>query len=1196
MLQHRFQSDDGEGNLRQFLAALHCVSEMAKVDLTAEPLVNCGVVKIVVKMLHQIIPNEEDLVMDGYNKNNKKLAYATEVEAMSYLWSILANLSNNADYLRRMIASENVIEVISKESVMGLNKCRAYVAHLILHISKILRNDDIKILPDQTTSLNEFVLTVRRFLSNPWGREGNCQSGSSRNAQQVVSLALLALVYLAENVHLSRAFILSNDLLKLLQEAVHLGQGQARGDVFCAILLLYILSKEESLCIKLLENEAHSAIVSYFSYAEKISKNSPKNVAVEGKRNPRRLSISKETTLPLNDGVQFAARCGDLIAATLLNLSLKRAVLGQDILPLLLNLLKNCRTSRAMWIARCLANVSAHPRAKALLIKEPRLVEVVTGVMRNGSEEAEKAQLHCSILLCNLLAQSVPRSMVERMIKLGEVTDIIVVALLRVSSHPAGPSDNNDNNKTTLSQLTKVNLGKGLFNLLSRLDSRAEMVRLGVFDALVDLSKIENHETLELSMRTVYNISCEVGVYSEALLRSGVPSLLCNVLTSFGHGTPLTVHQGAKPTHKIKLIAAKAAANISFDIHLVFALSKCPEISDAIFVMSGLNSQEAIYCAAVVVFNMSIPETSHMMLNGLRERVVRAASSNILNCYGRLKNSENDKENTAVVTFLSDVVRTFLDSTATPNLCGQLAIGSLCNFSLAAVFHEQCARIAMVHIINVLSSPRCALETKIDAIRFLYNVITSEVFPESRVLSIQNNLVQGISNVLKFMTPEDEATMNLIGLILMEICNEKDSVYRLVLEGISKALIRLAKVENPSLKFNISRAIFRVSQVPDGVTKVIQLGDGVDILFWLTIHDCLGDFPPILANVSRTLKNFAISPVDSRNLVKEERLVSVLKVLARSDNEDILWHTAAAVLNILKDESSRSDMVKRGITAIIFSLANGGNGYTSVRYICSACLHTIPDSLPDMNDPSVLPLVLCLLDAHDSDLDTRDPDARANDEVSQSLTVMFKNAEPAVLSGALFTHTSRCFDFENSPGAEISPPLSWITMTCEFDPTFTPVRLVVMTEEDMILIGESAIDLNPTLRSLAIKATNHRRLHGQEFGDFNFDTNDEEHADNAGGILGNQTNAHSSQSSIARNLVLDEQSASPKLEGIRENLQSDNSGLPRSDDAYLGSRQTTNHKRASTPIASLDSVSAIKKHEYSPSRPPRTGTGGHSLS
>ena len=1213
MLQHSFGSDSSlkedanenhDVNLRQFLAALHCVSEMTKVDVTAQPLVRCGVVPVVVRLLHHILPNNDDLIHNSSHKSNRKLEYLIEVEVMSYLWSILANLSNNDGFLNLMIAEPDLITVMHKESAVGLYKCRAYVAHLALHISKHLRNEDVVALPDQMLSLDTIVLTVKSFLSNPWGREGHNPAVNPKGAMQTISLALLALINLAENVVASRALIISNDLLKILRETITGGQEQSRADVFSAILLLYVLSKEEALVIKLLDNDVHSSLVAYATYVEEISRMMSKPATSEKKKNPRRFSISGEA-LPLNDGKVFAQRCGDLIVATLMNISLKRAVLGETVLPLLLNLLRNCKTSRVMWIARCLANISAHPRAKKLLVKEPRLIPAITSVMRSGSEEAEKAQLYCSSVICNVLAQSLPRSMVDRMMKAGEVTDLVVVTLLRVSAHSSGPTDGPDANRMSFNQQTKIALGKALFNLLSRLDTRFEMVHLGVFDALVDLSKIENVEILELSMRTIYNVSSEASVYSDILLKSGVPSLLCSVLTSFGHGTPLTTHQGAKPTHKIKLIAAKALANISFDINLSFAVSKCLEISDALYTISCLNSQEAVYCATSIIYNLFIPETSDMRLNGLRDSIVRAASNNILNRSRRFKSNEGDKENKVTVTFLTVVLDSFLETTATPILCGQLAASTLCNMSLSTVFHEQCSKIALATMIKVLSSPRCALETKVDAVRFVYNIVGSAVFPESKVLSIENGIVSGIASVLKLMTPEEESTMGLISSIVLEICGEKERVYQLVMEGIAKSFIRLAKVEVPSIKLSIARAILRISQVAEAVAKLLLQGDGVDVLFWLTIHDCLGDFPPILANVSRTLKNFALDASDASNLVKEERLMSVLKVLAKGDNEDILWQTAAAVLNILGVESNRAIMVKRGVIPLIFTLAKGGggSGFTSVRYICSACLHTIPDSLPDMKDPSVLPLVLCLLDINETDQSKGDPDARATDEIHKDGDPP-SLVEPAVVSGSCFSHFSRSFDFENSPGAEVTPPLSWITMTCDVDSTFSPVRLAVMTEEDIYLVGASAIDLNPVLRSMAIKVDSHHRLLSSCFGDFKSEPNDEgsSHAnkDAAPALKAETTESLNDipPSELNRAAATDNRGIAGDVRGSAEKKKR-KSVRTSANELVAASpsedRPSTSGKRASTPIATLDSVSVIRKHEYSPTRPPRSGKSASRL-
>jgi hypothetical protein len=387
-------------------------------------------------------------------------------------------------------------------------------------------------------------------------------------------------------------------------------------------------------------------------------------------------------------------------------------------------------------------------------------------------------------------------------------------------------------------------------------------------------------------------------------------------------------------------------ANISFDLDLTYAIAKCADIPDALLSMHSLNSQEATYCTCALIYNLSIPEKADMKLRGRRDEVTLYAVKSMLLGSRRVggKSSDGDKDSVVVVTILVGVIKSLVGTTATPMLCGQLAAAALCNFGLHRDFHEQLATLAMGPMISITTSPRCALDIKVDVVRFLYNIVTSDCYPAGRSLAIKSGVVGGILAVLKLMTAEDEATLGLLGTIVLELCGEVELINQILLEGISKALIRLGKVESPSLKLTVARALFRLSLTTESASKLVQLGDGIETLFWLTIYDCLGEFGPILSNVSRTLKNFAINSADCLQLTKEERLFSVYKVLSRSESEDVLWQTCASVFNILKVEEARQPMIKRGVVPLVFSLAvaGGSSGYISVRYLCSASLHSIP--------------------------------------------------------------------------------------------------------------------------------------------------------------------------------------------------------------------------------------------------------------
>ena len=105
----------------------------------------------------------------------------------------------------------------------------------------------------------------------------------------------------------------------------------------------------------------------------------------------------------------------------------------------------------------------------------------------------------------------------------------------------------------------------------------------------------------------------------------------------------------------------------------------------------------------------------------------------------------------------------------------------------------------------------------------------------------------------------------------------------------------------------------------------------------------------------------------------------MLKTLIKSKSEDVLWQAAGMIHNLMGYDVCKKVMVSgaesslrfsvvtiyiqisRGVTAFIFELAS--SGFKSVRHLCSASLHMMQDNLPDMEDPAVLQLLWCLLEA-----------------------------------------------------------------------------------------------------------------------------------------------------------------------------------------------------------------------------------------
>ena len=81
-------------------------------------------------------------------------------------------------------------------------------------------------------------------------------------------------------------------------------------------------------------------------------------------------------------------------------------------------------------------------------------------------------------------------------IKDEAIVDLVVTTLLRVNSIA-----------------TKECLGKSMYNLLCPIERRESVMiaaNYSVLSALMNLSKVASRELLEVCMRSIYNISCQI--------------------------------------------------------------------------------------------------------------------------------------------------------------------------------------------------------------------------------------------------------------------------------------------------------------------------------------------------------------------------------------------------------------------------------------------------------------------------------------------------------------------------------------------------------------------------------------------------------------------------------------------------------------------------------------------------------------
>ena len=608
----------------------------------------------------------------------------------------------------------------------------------------------------------------------------------------------------------------------------------------------------------------------------------------------------------------------DLIAATLHNLSLKRALLGTGVLDSLMLFARNCMSIRVLWVARTVANMSSFPRSRSILAKNKKIIPCLAGIMRYGCLEAERVQHYCALAICNIVGAHLEKSIVLNLIKNGIVTDLVVVTLLRVNAIN-----------------TKESLAKALFNLLSRADVREQLVSLDVFEALVELSRIDKTGLLDLSVRTVYNMSCETPTYAKKFLQLKITN---NMIT---RTLPTADLQGTRPTNDVKLVCGKAIANMSFNKDLATQMT-LEKIAESCAAIAALKSDDARYCACVTLFNLSFLENAIVLAN------------------------------TVAVPMLVAVLSTG------PINCIQLAVAALTNCSQHEVFHDQLTSLALGPIIKAISQPSIDANIKQDCVFFIYNLVTK--FNPSHLKAVEEGVIVAMSKMAKFSDAED--MVGLIGRILKECCTVEVMSRKMLSEGVMAIIAKLAKYEYPTLKLDLACAIFSLTVPAETTLKMLKL-DAIDVLFWITLHDCLGLYDHIRNYVVRAIRNFTLTLEDALFMVREDRFISVIKTLLKSGNEDVLWHTAVVLYNLLNPPTAiknletdayvggkkmemmvtdlRATLLKRQIIQLIFDVA--ATGTDSVRHLCSACLHSVADHIPNSDDPAVLQLIMCLLDA-----------------------------------------------------------------------------------------------------------------------------------------------------------------------------------------------------------------------------------------
>lgn len=1003
---------------KQFNAVSYCLCQLSKNEVSSEVLVSCGIVPITLGYLRQA-PHD----------------------SVDYLWTVLVNIMQFEHFFPRIVVESKMIVNELYEEVRN-NASQVHQQLCVVKIGyNLSKQSSFKDYLDQKL-IDLFVKSMKILFS------------SKLSAAAVQYCALINLINLANFCVDARSLILSADLIDIFYEN---GIDDDKMNVLY-VALLNIISNEESCCYRLLDNGVQKLLVSLQDSFQRLMDGSRIGSKALKKSASRVMSVrniqdlvanagennNKEFAVEGEGGPQTEGELGkELTAAVIHNLALKRPILAPGVLPMMLNLAKNCKTLRVLHCTRALANMSVHSKSKLLISKESRrLIPLLTVIMRCGCEEAEKVQHYCAIVLCNILALSLDKSLLADLVKTGAIVDLMVVTLLRINAIT-----------------TKETLTKAFFNLLGRIEIRETLViQLDILAALLELAKLEFVDLLELCMRSIYNITCDLNAgsgyesnYASKLSALKVPNMMVSRLV-YSPNLP-----GSVSNRPIRLLLGMAVANMSFNKSLVLELAQSEsKLADAMGRVYALNSDETTYCSVVVLYNLSrYPEC----------RVLAGSKAIPL-----------------IVDILTNQER------AASVICIKLCIACLCNFSNMAVFHDQVSSHALKAIVDIIGSPQVHLTIKLDAVQTVYNLITA--YAASRSGFVQADLVAALWKVIKVSGSKkssqdandsvggsscrrgdstesfeedqedvsEEYLLTVVSHIMKSLCEDVSDINylrKMLADGIMNIILKLAKIELNELKIDMSFCLYYLTRGAENM-KVLKR-DSVDILFWLTLHDTMNIHDLILRNVSRTMRAFAIGAEESVVLVKQDRFFSVLKELIKSKNEDVLWQTAGMIYNIMQVDVCLKKLLERGLIQYIFDLA--ASGFDNVKHVCSACLHMVPESMPNMEDPIALELVLCLLEAQGDKFS--EISERPTDSLPYNLHTCFKDST-LIHSWTNFVAT-------------------WNPYSCLVDSVFSPA--IIFTPRPCAVQAS----LNPTDPTSIISTEKHRKLKEKDYDEFHRD-------------------------------------------------------------------------------------------------------------
>ncbi|DBA02212.1 TPA: hypothetical protein N0F65_007622 [Lagenidium giganteum] len=595
--------------------------------------------------------------------------------------------------------------------------------------------------------------------------------------------------------------------------------------------------------------------------------------------------------------------------------------------------------------ALTIAKVSLGTRGLRLLAHNTDIPPALNVIMRTGLHEA---QVCAAIALCNMATER--GAVRHRVWRDSTVEDFIVITLLRVNS-----------------DATKEICAKALFNLLTHEDTRDQMVQDGVLYALIKLSRLDNEEIRDLSLRSIYNISLQSDKAAQLLAMEIVRTLtkmyqaeyskemkrlMCGILSNLsavpGGHEPQLLHEGA-----------------------LSILKNLVKVRDP---------ETKVY-AANVLYNLSCSTDVH-------DTLVRDPETNVLaKLVTLIKSDQMD-------------VKQYAAATIANLTASSIAVRAMTDESFAVVLNDAMKRTMATCVATTAS---CVF-----ALRNLFvQLVNQQKF-------IECNGVQTLAAILACSEMESEtATLHLSTDMLCALANfdnGSSNAYgqleeRLVKDGIVRALVAIAKGTSgatslTALTGNSSAASEKVSAMNvitslSNLSRIrachdLMLRDGtleaIAFLCKTNANDTRAPFKGLVAvrgeefchHCAVIIRNLTVLEPDTpaattasttendegngtnatsnANDVKGQRIagqpatILILLALAQSSNPETREHVVMALHNLASIRRCRMQMLKNDGVKILLRLG-AAPAPPAVRHVCSMALQLL--SKQDSDDPHV---------------------------------------------------------------------------------------------------------------------------------------------------------------------------------------------------------------------------------------------------